>query len=337
VTLARLLEDAASLLGSCELVDDLTFSSRAAVVRVRLQGAGTVIIKQPLSNEAYDREIEAMRTLPAAVRPALVATGNGLLAIEDLGSGPSLADLLLGSDAEAAEAALVGWAASLGRALKATLRRGPEEKPERLDAGVHEMRLLGNELGVAVPPALEEDAQRIASILATPGPWLAFCPGDTCPDNNRVRADGSVRLFDFEAAGWRNAAIEAAYCRVPFCTCWCVARLPEGMTQRMEDSFLVSLSPPDRDRFVDTIAIAAVRSTLATFGWFRRFVLDNRPVGPPDRAPCTGRQYVYDRLLTAARERDRLPALADFAARLADRMVRRWPESATMPLYPAFR
>ena len=335
MTLEPLLESAASLLGPVELVDDLTFSDKAQVARLRMTSGASVVVKRPADAAAFGRELQALQVLPEAVRPGLVAAGDDILVLQDLGPGPSLADLLLGRDRAAAETALMTWARTLGEALHATLRHGTPEEPEDLDAGLDEMRQLAGALGVPVPRAVDDDVASIASMLAKPGPWVAFCPSDTCPDNNRVLPDGSVRLFDFEGAGWRHAAVEAAYCRAPFCTCWCMARLPEGMVGRMEAAFLDALAPPDPIGFSQVVAPAAVHYTLVQFRWFRRFVLDERPV--PPRAPSTGRQNVYVRLLAVAAERERLPALAEVAERLATVIVGRWPDAAGMPLYPAFR
>jgi hypothetical protein len=103
----------------------------------------------------------------------------------------------------------------------------------------------------------------------------------------------------------------------------------------MEAAFLVALAPPDPTGFVEFVTPAAVYYTLLQFRWFRRFVLEERPV--PPRAPSTGRQNVYGRLLAVAAEPEKLPALAEVAERLATAIVRRWPDAAAMPLYPAFR
>ena len=335
MTFQPLLEDAALLVGPVNLVDDLTFSSKAQVARLRVPGGTTVVAKRPVDSAAFSRELEALRVLPEGVRPALVAAGEGLLIMEDLGPGPSLADLLLGRDPAAAETAVVAWAGTLGQAIRPTLRYGTPEEPDGLEAGLDQMRQLATALDVPVPAGVDDDVALIASMLARRGPWVAFCPSDTCPDNNRVLPDGSVRLFDFEGAGWRHAALEAAYCRAPFCTCWCMARLPEGMTERMEAAFLSALAPTDRAGFVDVVTPAAVHYTIVQFHWFRRFVLDDRPV--PPRAPSTGRQIVYARLLSVAEQRERLPALAELAEGLATAIGRRWPNAAGMPLYPAFR
>lgn len=334
----RLLGYAGALLGDVELVGDLTFSSKATVARLRVPGGGTVVAKQPRDPVAYLRELEALQLLPESVRPALLACGGGVFVLEDLGPGPSLADLLLGDDPVAAEKGLLAWAATLGQALRATLCEGQGPAPEDLGEGVEELRRLAAELEVPVPAGLDDDVALIASTLAAPGPWLAFCPSDTCPDNNRVLADGSVRLFDFEGARWRHAGLEAAYCRAPFCTCWCVARLPDGMTGRMEEAFLDRLAPADVGAFVDTVGVAAVSYTLESFHWFRRrFVVEDLPPGLARVMPCTGRQYVYERLRSIAALQPQLPALAAVAGGLAARITERWPDAAAMALYPAFR
>jgi hypothetical protein len=335
VSLEPLLESAASLLGPVELVDDLTFSAKAHVARLRIREGATVVVKRPADSAAFGRELQALRVLPEVVRPGLVAAGDDILVLQDLGPGPSLADLLLGRDPAAAETALTTWAGTLGEALHATLRHGTPEELEGLEAGLDEMRQLAWALDVPVPAGVDDDVASIASMLARPGPWVAFCPSDTCPDNNRVLPDGSVRLFDFEGAGWRHAAVEAAYCRAPFCTCWCMARLPEGMGGRMEAAFLGALAPTDPTGFSEAVTTAAVHHTLVQFRWFRRFVLDERPL--PPRAPSTGHQNVYVRLLAVAAEREKLPALAEVSERLAAAIVGRWPDAAGMPLYPAFR
>src|SRR5712691_5383136 len=202
-------------------VEDLTFSNRAVVARLRLR-AGTVIAKQPHGASAFAHEAEALRILPAPTRKALIASGRGTLVMEDLGNGPSLADLLLRGDPSAAEHGLLAWAKTLGTALAATLRFGEPVERTSLEYGLGELLELATALGVTAPPDLGTDTGLIEEALSADTAWLAYCPGDTCPDNNRVLNDGSLRLFDFEGAEWRHGATEAAYCRAPFCTCWCV-------------------------------------------------------------------------------------------------------------------
>ena len=257
--------------------------------------------------------------------------------MEDLGTGPSVADLLLGADRRAAERALLAWARTLGSALASTLRTGAAPQRVDLTQGAEQLVGFADDLGVQVPPGVGGDVRSIEDLLSAESPWLAFCPGDTCPDNNRVLIDGSVRFFDFEGAGWRHTAAEAAYCRAPFCTCWCVAALPHELILAMERDFVEALLPPNVEDFRAAVGLAAVSWTLLTFGHFRRFVMDGAPTGPPDRAPSNGRQHVLLRLATVQAQADRIPALAELAGQLTDAIVRQWPNSAERTTYPAFR
>jgi hypothetical protein len=317
------------------LVEDLSFSNRAVVARISA-GNTTLIAKRPFEREALAREVEALRVLPAATRPALVGASDEVVVMEDLGTGPSLADLLLGSDRAGAERALLAWAATLGTALRATLRTGAAHEPLDLGEGLVELVGLASDLAVPVPSGLDDDAAAIEHALSTSSPWLAYCPGDTCPDNNRVLADGSVRFFDFEGSGWRHGATEAAYCRAPFCTCWCVALLPPGLTGAMEEAFMGTLDPPEPEAFRSTVDLAAASWTVMSFDYFRRAVHDGRPIGPKGRAPGDARQYLLLRLTALEAMSERLPALAALATGLADEIRRRWPEAAEPATYPAF-
>ena len=58
------------------------------MVRLRVPGGTTMIAKQPRRREMFVRELEALRLLPATVRPALLASGSDLFVVEGLGSVP---------------------------------------------------------------------------------------------------------------------------------------------------------------------------------------------------------------------------------------------------------
>ncbi len=92
---------------SVELVEDLTFSNRAVVARVRI-GGGTAIVKQPRHADALAHELAAFANLPREARPEMLANGDGFVVMEDLGEGPSLADVLLGNDRVKAESSPYG-------------------------------------------------------------------------------------------------------------------------------------------------------------------------------------------------------------------------------------
>jgi hypothetical protein len=334
----ELLAGAARATGTTvELLDDLSFSNRATVARVRLGDGHTAIAKRPFEAETFAREVEAFRLIPPSARPAFMGSADGVFVMEDLGSGPSLADVLLGDDGAAAERALLAWAGSLGTAVGATMRRGAPTGRIPVASGVEAFIGLAGDLDVSVPAGLDEDVGRIEDTMAAASPWLAYCPGDTCPDNNRVLGDGTVRFFDFEGSGWRHASTEAAYCRAPFCTCWCVAWLPEGTTVAMEDAFLQACQPPQPDEFRAATGLAAVWWTLRTADLFCGFVSGGWSARMRAIAPIDARQYFVLRLAAIEAEAARIPALAALAHRLREAIVERWAEAAVAPAYPAFR
>jgi hypothetical protein len=172
---------------------------------------------------------------------------NRLLVMEDLGLAPTLAGRLMGSDARAAERALLSWAHSLGRLHATTAGReadfdalqrrlGPLGSKDLLAAdgpsALEELpALLENRFGVGASAAAQACVVRAKGLLGVER-YRAFSPSDSCPDNNLITSRG-VRFLDFEGGCVRNVLFDAAYLRVPFPVCWCAFDLPTGMTDAM--------------------------------------------------------------------------------------------------------
>lgn len=346
-------------------------SRRSLVQRVPLEGPdgpGSVIVKAYRSsfdaflNEAAATDFLGSHPALRSFGPRLVTADPDvpLVVLEDLGSHPSLADALLGTDRYHAASALLEWARSLGTLHAATLGRRPEFEqrrvsaagrrslppPERssrseLVAGVD--RLCG--LGVARPALLDREVEAVAA-LEHVGELDAFTPSDTCPDNN-IFTPGGLRFFDFEGAGFRHAFLDAAYIRIAFPTCWCVNRLPPDLVLRMEETYreeLGHVAPEVADAafYSDHMARACAWWLLITSGWLLSPLLErDAPVGPPGRQPATRRQCVVHRLelfREVAEELDALPGLAGLAAGGARQLRRRWPGAdCDLPVYPPFR
>lgn len=118
--------------------------------------------------ERYPRETTGLRTLPGTPEPLAADDARLLVVMSDVGTGPTLADLLLGGHRDAAWDRALGWAESFGTLLAARWTRSRS-------VDVH-----------LVAQALDQDHD------AAPG--LVISPGDACPDN-------AVRTDD----GWRRA------------------------------------------------------------------------------------------------------------------------------------
>lgn len=287
----------------------------------------------------------------------------GLVVYEDLGDGECLADLLQGDDPARAESCLLAYAATLGRMHAATVGRAPEYHALRsrlgfvappagsgptgwlhnemswLSGDVEEFRKGCAGIGLELPTAFDEDVQAVATAMEHPGPFLAFTPSDSCPDNHRF-IDGQVRLFDFEGSTFRHALLDAAYSRVPFPTCWCVNRLPEGLVPRVEAAYRVELAKgcpeaADDEIFGRAMVAACAFWTIATISWnLPRTLQEDSRWGI-----ATVRQRHLLRLETLAATTEQfgyLEALGAVARQMRAKLGALWPIEH-MPLYPAFR
>ncbi len=195
--------------------DDLGGSERSAVWRCRMPGDGTVVVKtypdSAAGREGFAAEAAGLAlTGDAGAGPRLLAAiqRDRLIVMTDLGSGPSLADLLLGGPADAAQAALLSWARACGdlavamagretelAALLTAHRFEPETVPARhwLERRIGEIPRLLADLSLPSPAGLAADLAEVTSILE-PWQYPVFSPGDICPDNNLLIAGrGAVR------------------------------------------------------------------------------------------------------------------------------------------------
>src|SRR5580658_4043288 len=235
----------ASRWGPVQLEAEATLdgSSRAVVVRASVAGAPgappTVVVKAHRRSRAPEgavREPAALDLLTGlgvqgAPELLAVATEPALVVMQDLGtSAVSLADLLLGSDPDAASDGLIAWASTMGALHVQTAAAGEAfaaalaAHGTRLDApaptGDDMPAMLGSVagklpgrlsdlLGVAMPAAAAEEVRSLADLLPA-GAAGALTPADACPDNNSLQPGGMV-LFDFEEAAYRHVAWDAAY------------------------------------------------------------------------------------------------------------------------------
>lgn len=284
---------------------------------------------------------------------------TGIIVVEDLGDGNSLADVLQGTDRQHLEAGLLQYCASLGRLHAATAGRAEEleavwsrvgkawkasETPYRQAENWTPENLLPfqehcSALGVRVATGLVAEAERVWRNMADPGPFLAFTPGDTCPDNNRLSPDRYARFFDFEACGFRHALLDLAYCFVPFPTCWCVLKLPTYLAPRMKDAYRQELikgcaEAADDETFCILLAYACASWMISAISWNLGEALQkDESVGL-----ISQRQRLVlhlDAFVEAMVWLDKLPAMRDTAGALAAKLRHLWGEMQ-IPFYPAF-
>lgn len=353
----QILRAASALLGR-QLTDpvDLGGSSRSSVLRCRTAAGGTVIVK------AFTDAAESRRAFTAEAAglaldlggPELLAVDRDfpLLVMEDLGTAPTLADLLLGTDPKAAERGLLEWARGLGRlsAAGASRRAEFEQLWARYDQGLpsweHEPWITRNaaELPGVLAAAGVEPAPGLAAELARIGTaggerYPGFTPGDTCPDNNLLTAEG-LRLIDFEAACFLSVFLTAAYCRMPFATCWCVFRPPPDLAAEVERTFRAEVvaSYPElaeeacwQQGMAEALAVWTVDLTVSLLP---RALPEDAPMHRTRRPVPTRRQLLSHRWAMAA-ALPGLPALGETMERLCTTVAADW-NTPPLPGYPAF-
>jgi hypothetical protein len=284
-----------------------------------------------------------------------------LIVMTDLGSGPSLADLLLGGPAGAAAEALIAWARACGELAVAMAGReaalagllaahqiGPESSPAGhwLERRVAEIPAMLARLSVPAPAGLAADLTEVMTILQ-PGRHPVFSPGDVCPDNNLLTTDG-VRFIDYESAEFHSAFLDAAYLRMPFSTCWCVFRLPDDLQRAAEAVYRDLVSQVHPDLGCDAVWQPGIRravaaSTLHAMTYLLdRSLLADRPTIEDGRPAPTKRQLLryrwqrlIDELKPVAGARAEFPALAALASQLLA-STEHW-QVPYLPAYPAFR
>jgi hypothetical protein len=331
-------------------------SDRSGVHRAA-DADGTVVVKSYAGGSlgSWARERVGLGAAgPVGVAPRLLAVGEEppLVVMEDLGSAPSVADHLLGSDPDAADDALLAWARALGalhartHADRVAIRRafadaeaavagiGPSDAfhlgvAGSLDIATREWAVQAERLGLEGPP----DVTGLAVPLEH-DEHHALSPADACPDNNLLLPDG-CRLIDFEWAEVRHPAWDAAYLAVPWPTCWCSWRIPEATADRALDAY--------RERAADGIAyvatdafeadVAAARAcwALVTVSWSLAAALREEQT-PHPASPGTRPRMQHRLGLVAASG----TAAADFAAAVLEHTRRAWGDLA-LDLAPAYR
>jgi hypothetical protein len=280
----------------------------------------------------------------------------GLVVMEDIGSGDTLADLLLGADPAAAEQRAIEHATLLGRMH--ALSVGRQAEFDRLRDGLAQRDKTGDYytyqwLAAALQVATEalditpapEVAGELALLIAAirdPGPFLVYTHGDPCPDN-LVRSSAGLRLLDFEFGDFRHALIDGVYGRILFPTCWCVNQLPIQMVRSMEQAYRAELSQgcpaaADQATFARAVVEGCAYWALTLFDWYSMPQLLGEPV---EWGIATVQQRVLARaelLARTAAEFGYLEALGATFGTIATRLRARLPaDLEAMPLYPAFR
>lgn len=331
---------------------------RDHVLRLELADGRSVVLKRRGGQEeddagggGFETELAALELLsgmPVPVAPRLLGADAdaGILIMEDLGQGVSLADLLLTGGRERAEAGLIAYARALGSMHAWTMRRavGPAgaRAHQPIERGPWWLTAIANgkEPFLAAAARLGLPSEGVASEIDQIAPMLrekgnlGLVHGDPCPDNVLLFGD-ACRIFDFEMSGWGSVVLDAGYLLAPFPSCWCFADLPAEVAAPAVDAYRETLDAAGIGLGTDWDA--GVAAALA--GWI---VARGRALTEVlDEDAQWGTTTMRPRLLAwlgnfidRASGDQALPRLRAILAEMHDQLSSRWPE-VHVPEYPA--
>lgn len=288
--------------------------------------------------------------MPVPVAPRLLGADAtaGILLVEDLGPGATLAGSLLTGSRADARADLIAYARALASmhvwsmqrpgelaTLWARYAQGAPAAPRwmsALERGEQPTLAIAASLGLATGGVAGEIAE-LGAVLTEAG-YAGLVHGDACPDNVRL-IDGHCRIFDFETSGWGPIVLDAAYLLAPFPSCWCFAKLPGEVTAPALTAYRDCLRAAGLTAGADLDA--AMAAALAFWIVARAQRITDVLTKDPEWGTTTMRPRVITWLrsfIAQAGATGALPHLRALAGTLHDDLSRRWP-GLTVPDYPA--
>jgi Ser/Thr protein kinase RdoA (MazF antagonist) len=350
---------------------------RSHVFRLRRDDGRSAVLKRREEGRHGDfgvelATLEYLNAMPEPVAPRLLGadTEAGVLLMEDLDAGPSLAGSMLTGQRDQVLADLIAYARALGRLHAWSGSRGAELADLRaryapgatlgpawmgaIERGREAFLGVAAELGLATD-GVEDELSGLGALMSGPelsgsgpgpggsgpggsGPggsgFLGLVHGDACPDNLRL-VGGDCRIFDFETSGWGPVVLDAAYLLAPFPSCWCFGRLPADVAAPALDAYRAQVGTAGIELGPDWDAAMAA----AVAGWMIARGRVITAVLEEDRS--WGTTTMRPRLLAwlrsfanAAGQAGVLPRLRALAAELEEVLARRWP-LVRVPEYPA--
>jgi Ser/Thr protein kinase RdoA (MazF antagonist) len=324
-----------------------TRDGRSAILkRLRRQQSG-----EEAGRDAFGIELASLTFLggmPDPVAPRLLGADvtAGILIMEELPPGRSLAHSLLGGDRDGAMADLISYATALGSLhawsigcadefARARARYSPsaDPRPWWVDGSRRALFLrIAAELGAATDGA-DAEIDAIVRILGGER-HRSFVHGDLCPDNVRL-SGGGIHIFDFEHSSIGSPALDAAYLLAPFPSCWCFASVPESISAPAMNAYLAALTAggvETTDELQRELAAALAGWVVARGSMIERALKRDEQWGTTTMRP---RLMAWtERFVAIAAATGTFPGLRAIAGRLNNRFQSLWPD-AIVPSYPA--
>ncbi|QBD75691.1 hypothetical protein EPA93_06595 [Ktedonosporobacter rubrisoli] len=344
----------------CTIAAETALLPASVIVKARHPAKHFRSESERFHNEAV--ALDFLTRIESEACPRLLAASHeeGILILEDLGTGPALEDLLVGHDAWRAEQGLIAFATILGQMHATTIGHAASYYHVRnrfglVDPAFDRVSILGIDIRGAfrrlqeitasrpyLPPSVgaEEDVDELLRLLAEPGPYLAFSNGDTSPANCRWSENG-LRFLDFEHACFRHALLDVAALRFPFPGCPCWSHVPEEILQRALDAYKERMgrSCPevlDPNRYSKGLTAACAAWTIVRATRLPKL----EEIDEPQPMGFSRRGQLLDTIsttVTCSQQSRSLQSLAAWLTDVRQALRLRWPYlPLTQPVYPAF-
>jgi hypothetical protein len=338
----------------CTLQPSSCTAPGTVIVRVSREGTARSG-RTGLHNEQV--ALEYLTEIGSPLVPHFLAGGSaaGFLVTEDLGIHPSLLDILLGEDAEAARRGCLAFARSLGALHAQTVGRRPVGLPVvHVSVAGHwqQVQAAVAQLELPAPHGVDGDIEALARLLMEPGSCLALSSGDPSVVNCKLVRD-EIRFFDFEGACFRHALVDAAVLRYLYPTGGPPWRLPGEIALQIESVYrteLAQVCPIVQDDNLYERGMAAASAAWTILRMARLPKVDAGPdrdpwllLPPGWSAPTPTRSRrrqlvaILETCIASAHRARTFEAFAAWCECLVDALRERWPEAAeAIPCYPAF-
>ncbi len=268
--------------------------------------------------------------------PRLLAAADGVVLMTDLGSGPSVQQLLFGDSVDAAVAGLIGMVRTAGVLHGSAARLAGFEAAHEvsfLDRPVDawtELASAAEDLGFPPPVGVADDLAALTKALADER-FRGFTQGDLTP-NNAVLVGDVVHLVDYEVAGVRHLGMDAACLRLPFPQYGHWAVLPDSLLSAMDQAYREELVRIDDTEYELFMAAGCMAWAIVRASRLRAIASPNDTV----RRRTQIVQTLAAANETALRTRS-FPALTTWFGVLVEEMKSRWDEARLEPRkFPVF-
>lgn len=304
--------------------------------------------------------------------PRLLASSreHNFIILEDFGKHPTVLDLLLGDDRDAAQKGLVVigiflgkmQAAAYGRektftAIQSRLNAASPLSDSTLDFREKVERFQDCFESLSFQPAAGfwEALQDLEQSIHGPTPFRSFIHADAGP-HNFLYMDGTVQLLDYEFGAYHHGLLDVVSARLGFPHTGQVQTVPPEFAQQLEHAYqqeMIAVLPQISDdaffakALVDACAHWALSRWIGIWRYYfkERFAigdetLANEKMGLTAVQAQRSRARVmtlYQSFIQFARQTNRQLIIAETLEHFVHILQKEWPDLDVMPVYPGLQ